>query len=240
MEEFKTCSKSNCTNPAVVGGVLPISEFLFRTDSGKYRAECRQCTKIRLTRWTKDNPEKILANKRRAIESGANKERCSNYYYSHHEERKLKSREANRLRDPESERIRKKESYLKHKNATWARNAERLKTDVQYRLAKNLRGRFGVALKQHLLGKRVSSVKNLGCSLDYCVKYIESLWLPGMSWDNYGKGLGKWNIDHIIALLRKDHNLSDLEVQKRLVHYTNLQPLWHVDNIKKGNRSPVK
>jgi hypothetical protein len=49
-----------------------------------------------------------------------------------------------------------------------------------------------------------------------------------MTWDNYGK----WHMDHIYPLsLAK----TTEEIEK-LCHYTNLQPLWAVDNIRKGNK----
>jgi hypothetical protein len=49
-----------------------------------------------------------------------------------------------------------------------------------------------------------------------------------MSWDNYGE----WHIDHIIPLASAD---TEEEVLK-LYHYTNLQPLWAIDNIRKGSK----
>lgn len=51
-----------------------------------------------------------------------------------------------------------------------------------------------------------------------------------MGWDNYGE----WHIDHIIPC--SSFNLSILEDQKKCFHYTNTQPLWKIDNLRKGNR----
>ena len=49
-----------------------------------------------------------------------------------------------------------------------------------------------------------------------------------MNWSNYGN----WHIDHIIPCNAFDLNN---EFEKRACfHYTNLQPLWACDNIKKG------
>lgn len=54
-----------------------------------------------------------------------------------------------------------------------------------------------------------------------------------MTWDNYGKGREKWSIDHIIPLTKID--LSNIEEFKKVNHFTNLQPLWNIDNIRKSN-----
>ena len=63
---------------------------------------------------------------------------------------------------------------------------------------------------------------------------MESQFTLGMNWDNYGRGKGKWNIDHIIPC--DSFNLLDEEEQKKCFHYTNLQPLWFEDNLYKANK----
>jgi hypothetical protein len=70
----------------------------------------------------------------------------------------------------------------------------------------------------------------VGCNIDILIKYIESLFLEDMSWDNYGK----WHIDHIRPCSSFD--LSDNEQQKICFNYKNLQPLWAEDNLKKSDK----
>ena len=53
-----------------------------------------------------------------------------------------------------------------------------------------------------------------------------------MTWDNYGKG--GWDIDHIYPCSKFD--LTQEENIYKMCHYTNLQPMWHLDNIRKGNK----
>ncbi len=61
---------------------------------------------------------------------------------------------------------------------------------------------------------------------------MEALFAPGMSWTNYGA----WHIDHVYPLSRVD--LSDPKKQRQACNFLNLQPLWAVDNIRKGDRLP--
>lgn len=104
--------------------------------------------------------------------------------------------------------------------------------DVNFRLSRQLRNRLNIALKnEYKLG---SAVRDLGCSIDFLKIYIESLFLLGMNWKNQGRGLGKWHLDHIIPLAAFD--LSDRNQFLKACHYTNLQPLWEIDNLRKGSK----
>lgn len=111
-------------------------------------------------------------------------------------------------------------------------NNEKRANDVTYRLKSNLRSRLSVALKRQ--NKSGSAVKDLGCSAEFLKNYIESKFVEGMSWENYGRGHGKWNIDHIQPLSNFD--LSNQSQVSAVCHYTNLQPLWFEDNLKKSNK----
>jgi len=109
---------------------------------------------------------------------------------------------------------------------------ERRKSNLQAKLAWILRSRLCMAVKNNW--KVGSAVKDLGCSIDFLKQYIESKFLLGMTWDNHGRGIGMWHIDHIIPLDAFD--LSDRNQLVRAVHYTNLQPLWQNDNLSKGSK----
>jgi hypothetical protein len=77
-------------------------------------------------------------------------------------------------------------------------------------------------LPKHLLGISVGEFK----------AYLESKFVDGMSWDNYGmKG---WVVDHVRPCASFD--LSDPNQQVLCFHYTNTQPLWRLDNQKKTSK----
>ena len=104
-------------------------------------------------------------------------------------------------------------------------------TDLNFKLKKNLRNRLYIALRDgHKTG---SAVRDLGCSIEQLRQHLESRFKPGMSWKNHNhRG---WHIDHIRPLTA--FNLSDRAQFSQAVHYTNLQPLWALDNIRKGDRT---
>jgi len=106
---------------------------------------------------------------------------------------------------------------------------ELYQTDINHRLASLQRSRLNKALKgSHKSG---SAVRDLGCTVQEFVVHLEKQFQPGMIWKNQGK----WHIDHIIPLSSFD--LTDREQLLEACHYTNLQPLWAIDNIKKGNKT---
>lgn len=108
------------------------------------------------------------------------------------------------------------------------RKKNRLKEDINYKLTCNLRTRLSNALKRNQ--KSGSAIKDLGCSIEEFKIYLEKKFQEGMTWDNYGK----WHIDHSIAISKFD--LTNKEELKIACHYTNLQPMWALENIKKGNK----
>jgi hypothetical protein len=78
------------------------------------------------------------------------------------------------------------------------------------------------------LGKNFSTIESIGLDRSEFKKYIESLFSDGMTWDNYGE----WHIDHIKPLC----TAKTVDEVIKLTHYTNLQPMWWFDNLKKGKK----
>jgi hypothetical protein len=76
--------------------------------------------------------------------------------------------------------------------------------------------------------KSSKTIDILGYSADEFKYYIEEKFSEGMSWDNWGE----WHIDHIIPVSKFDKDSLPSEVNA----LSNLQPLWSLDNLKKGNR----
>lgn len=130
--------------------------------------------------------------------------------------------------------VQKKKYALENKDAIKVYmneyNKKRTKADINYKLAKNLRSRFGNALNNNLKGG--SAVRDLGCSMAEFKIHLESQFQEGMTWDNHTRD--GWHMDHIRPLSSFD--LTDPVQAKQASHYTNLQPMWAKENISKGNK----
>lgn len=103
--------------------------------------------------------------------------------------------------------------------------------DIQRRIRSATKARLNCRLRRKRLGKGVGiHFKYLPFTLEGLMNHLESLFQPGMSWDNYGD----WHIDHIKPESSFDYSsYEDLEF-KECWCLSNLQPLWKIDNLKKG------
>lgn len=105
--------------------------------------------------------------------------------------------------------------------------------DPFYSLYINLRSRISNLLTGKTRSQRTQQI--IGLPVGEFKAYLESLWSEGMSWDNYGYGDGKWVLDHkqpVSSATSEDEIIT-------LNHYTNLQPMWFMDNLIKRDRAEL-
>jgi hypothetical protein len=141
-------------------------------------------------------------------------------------------REINKDNLKEKQKIYDKNYYETNKEKRLKYQKNRKKTNLQFKLSCAIRSRLYKSIKNKC--KVGSAVKDLGCSVDELIIYLESKFQEGMSWNNW-KHDG-WHIDHIKPLSRFD--LSDREQFLEACHYSNLQPLWAEDNLSKSDNFP--
>jgi hypothetical protein len=104
----------------------------------------------------------------------------------------------------------------------------RLAEDPLFRLIHNMRTRVKNAIKADSGEKAEKTMELLGCSVQHVRDHLESQFTKGMTWETQGE----WHVDHIRPCASFD--LTDPEEQKKCFHWTNLQPLWAQDNLRKG------
>lgn len=107
---------------------------------------------------------------------------------------------------------------------------KRRQNDINYKIGCYLRTRVSTAVRIQGTKKSSTTKELLGCSIELFKQHLEKQFTQGMSWENYGK----WHIDHIIPCASFD--LTNPEEQKKCFNWTNLQPLWAEDNLKKGKK----
>ncbi len=115
-------------------------------------------------------------------------------------------------------------------------NARRYREDPVFNLTVKIRRRIHMALRYAKDGRRDRrrSIADLGCSYNDLKVYIESLFSRGMTWRDVFTG--RIHLDHIKPCA--DFDLTDPEQRRACFHYTNLQPLWKADNLRKGAHYP--
>lgn len=230
--ETKTCTVCKLTHN--------IDNFQFRKDNQKYRNECKKCTAQRAKdkNYCKIYRDKKI-NKKLGIEEqkedlSENKKRCIkckeikdiNEYQLRNDTKKYRNQCMRCRQDKLNEYKRTNVDYKKKYNL---QRKTRRETDEQYYLTEKLRNRLRGALKRDNATKCETTKELLGCDIQFFKKYIEDKFVDGMDWENKN-----FHIDHIIPCSSFD--LTKDENQKICFHYTNLQPLFPIDNIKKGNK----
>ena len=219
----KICSKC--------GTEKELCEFYFRKDRNSYETSCKKCklenSKKNWKKQLQKNPNYDKERRKNRVKNKPNeikkyqKERYqkNKFYWAQYRENKI-------------EKIKKYSQYYYQKNKKrlndytndWRKNKN--KNDLLFRLMNSSRS----ALNRFLKGKKNTSFEIIGCTPQELKIHLENKFLDGMNWLNYGKY--GWHIDHIIPL-SSAKNEEDLY---KLFHYTNLQPLWATDNLKKKNK----
>lgn len=206
---MKTCSKCNLSKE--------ITEFY------KTQPYCTACKKIFLKEWKAKNRQKVLDYA---------KDYNEKYYQENKEEIKTQTKvyyESNKVEVSKRNSLYKKRTKKKRNT----RDKHRKQTDINFRLRGNLRSRLWASIRN---GAKVgSAIEDLGCSIDELKQHLEAKFQEDMNWTNWGNKEGQWSIDHIVPLSSFD--LANREEFLKACHYTNLQPLWHVDNLIKSNKT---
>jgi len=174
-----------------------------------YRGQCKKCMNTNSFTYYRNNVEDISEKNKKFRKENPeiNKKKCRIF--------KEKNPEAFKKWIEKNKEHRKK--YINNYNS-----------NPKNKIKNSLRSRIN-----ELMNKKYNNPRTLylvGCDYNFLIEYIEKKFTKDMSWDNYG--YYGWHLDHIIPLSTAK---TEEEIYK-LYHYTNLQPLWAEDNLKKSNK----
>ncbi len=194
---------------------------------GGYSYQCKPCRILDNKKYISRNIEKVV--KKRKDSYLLNKEAKKQYIIKNKEKIALRNLK-NKKRRTETTALWRESNPEKTRAATKRYREKRKKENpIKLKLSESQRA----AVRQACMGARLreSGLKYLGCSVEDYRKYLEALFKPGMSWDNYGRN--GWNIDHKTPISWFDFTKEEDIV--KAFHYTNTQPLWEKENSSKRN-----
>jgi len=211
----------------------------------KYREENREKILERTKKYREENPDKIKETLKKYYENNSdkNKETLKKYRKNNPEIFKVSQKKYyENNRDEINERIKKwrknnpdkvnetLKKYRKNNPDKIKKTRKKNKQIPKTKLSNSVRERIRNYLKLNNISKRNKTFDLVGCNPQELMIHLENRFQDNMTWDNYG--LYGWHIDHIVPLSSAK---TEEEIYK-LCHYTNLQPLWAEENIKKSNK----
>lgn len=212
---WKKCRK--CHNQ------LTLDNFFFNTHKESFETRCKTCVS-KQARDSQSRREWRIKNKERL--KIYNAERYARPDVKSHNQKKAKEYYKNnkqRIGERNKQYRQRKEIKLLNNK----RERERIKNDIHFKIKKLLNNNIYQAVIVQKVRKQDKMLNLIGLTVNELKKYLESKFQPGMTWDTYGE----WEIDHVVPCALFD--LSQETHQRACFNYSNLQPLWHYDNMLK-------
>jgi len=202
----------------------------YRSNSITCSEECRKAKRAEYSKqWRKENAETLAIKK-------------SEYQKKHREyitERKKKWRETRRPPKIDIQCKKCKEYFtptLRNKHITFCSQSCQRQHWVDSSPMVRLSARFRLGIRGVISGrnKKSSVWEYLSFTPEELMSQFESQFTErnGLSWDN----MGEWHIDHIRPVASFNFDSTEHPDFKKCWALNNLQPLWAVDNMSKGNK----
>ena len=145
---------------------------------------------------------------------------CANDYYKNY---------YNKNRDSELNRCKKYKFQNRSKINEHIKN--RMKSDLNFKLARYMRSRLYKAFKSQNVRKINKTFDLLGCSHSFFKNWIIHQLYGIMTMENYGS---VWQIDHCLPIA--SFNLRDENDMKKCFNWINLRPMYSNDNNLKNDK----
>lgn len=216
----------------------------YKDGRGKLKSYCKKCGLLMYEKFLSKNKDQVTNRRKDHYKNNIMEERLrvkryreehpwiTKEYYAKNKEEIQKRAKEWRLENKDKIQDQNKAYRDSHREEIKKYYEERMKSDPRFRITLALRSRVRSSLRSQNAKKTKHTLDLIGCSINGLKKHLESQFLPGMTWDNYGGKIG-WQIDHIRPCATFD--LTKEEDQKECFNYKNLRPLWGIDNWKKNS-----
>jgi hypothetical protein len=206
-----------------------------RTPKAHYCEDCFKLVRLDTHRRSHFNNK----DKRNKVSS---EYKCKNKYKISEYNKKYREENKELLREKRKEKRNINRDILNKDSADWrSKNKDKVSEynkrntplyNEKYPWRKAIRTLLRNTLKRIGSKKESRTEEISGYSAIDLKTHIESLFLEGMTWDNYGD----WHIDHIIPVSSFEENTPASVINS----LSNLQPLWKLDNLSKGKKVIIK
>jgi hypothetical protein len=200
----------------------------------EYYEKNKNTFKENFKKWYSENDRKEYCKDYRKKNSDIIKEKSKKFREDNKElvkEQKKKYWENLSPEKKEELKIRKRELYHNnnYKKTKLKYVTIKLENDNFFKLKFNIRTLIRNSISREFTTKSKKTIEILGCTFEEFKIHLESKFDDKMNWDNQGT---YWHMDHIIPISSAE---TEEDVYK-LNHYTNFQPLYWLDNLKKSNK----
>lgn len=197
----------------------------------KGKKQCKSCIKqIQKELYLKNREDRILKSTQYAEK---NHDKVKQYHKKRYaEQRHVYKEKAAEYYDQNKDYIIQKVANYRKVNRdviNLKRRSKKYHLSPEAKIRRSLHNRLNKIVKYKAIRIYDRAIDFLGCTPLELKSYLESKFLPTMSWENHGS---LWHIDHIIPCAHFD--LTKEEDQKKCFHYTNLQPLFATTTIING------
>jgi hypothetical protein len=179
----------------------------------------------------KNKIDKVCRNDEQYIEKKKQKKSdCNKRYREKNRQKVLEAQKQYREKNREYLSEKSKEYSKLNRDSVNNYIKKRAKKDPIFKFKRTIRRLVCTSFKRNKnnFSKSISTEQILGCTIEQFRDYVSLKFIDGMRLDNHGE----WHLDHIIPLATTK---TEEDIIK-LNHYTNFQPLWAIDNLKKGSK----
>jgi hypothetical protein len=181
----------------------------------QYNQLTKESRNVSKKKWSELNKDKVnISSKKYVLNNSEKRKESIKIYYLNNKEK---------IKDYKKRWDKNNPTYMTDYDK------KRKKIDPEYKLWVNIRNRTSNYIKLKNITKNNSTYNLIGLTPNELKTHLEKQFTKGMTWELFGQNI---HIDHIIPLSSAK---TEEEIYK-LCHYTNLQPLWAEDNLKKSNK----